>query len=46
MASNYNRLGRPAVVGVRDGVASLWLRRETDEDLDRLEVGPSEGPGP
>ena len=40
MASNYNRLGRPAVVGVRDGVATLWLRRETDEDLDRLEVGP------
>jgi diaminopimelate decarboxylase len=46
MASNYNRLGRPAVVCVRGGVASLWLRRETDDDLDRLEVGPSEGPGP
>jgi diaminopimelate decarboxylase len=39
MASNYNRLGRPAVVGVRGGVASLWLRRETDDDMERLESG-------
>jgi diaminopimelate decarboxylase len=46
MASNYNRLGRPAVVGVRDGAASLWLRRETDDDLDRLEVGAPEGSAP
>ncbi len=38
MASNYNRLGRPAVVGVRAGADALWLRREADEDLDRLEV--------
>jgi diaminopimelate decarboxylase len=45
MASNYNRLGRPAVVGVRDGAASLWLRRETDDDLDRLEVTPAAEPG-
>jgi diaminopimelate decarboxylase len=42
MASNYNRLGRPAVVGVRAGRATLWLRREDLDDLDRLEVG---GPG-
>ena len=40
MASNYNRLPRPAVVAVRDGAARLLLRRETDEDLFRLEVGP------
>jgi diaminopimelate decarboxylase len=38
MASNYNRVGRPAVVGVRDGDSRLWLRRETDDDLDRLEA--------
>jgi diaminopimelate decarboxylase len=38
MASNYNRVGRPAVVGVRDGRASLWLRREDVADLDRLDV--------
>jgi diaminopimelate decarboxylase len=44
MASNYNRLGRPAVVGVRDGRASLWLRREDDDDLDRLEVSPAAEP--
>ncbi len=38
MASNYNRAGRPAVVAVRAAGSELWLRRETDEDLDRLEV--------
>jgi diaminopimelate decarboxylase len=37
MASNYNRVGRPPLVAVRDGGAELWLRRETDDDLDRLE---------
>ncbi|MCE3553748.1 diaminopimelate decarboxylase [Pseudonocardia sp. RS11V-5] len=40
MASSYNRLPRPAVVAVRDGEARVILRRETDEDLFRLEVGP------
>jgi diaminopimelate decarboxylase len=38
MASGYNRLPRPAVVAVRDGQARLLLRRETDDDLFRLEV--------
>ncbi len=37
MASNYNRIPRPAVVFVRDGTARLVLRRETPEDLLRLE---------
>lgn len=37
MASTYNRVGRPAVVAVRKGESRLWLRRETDDDLDRLE---------
>ena len=39
MASSYNRLPRPAVVAVRDGVARVLLRRETDEDQFRLETG-------
>jgi len=39
MASNYNQVGRPAVVGVRDGRATPWLRRETADDLRALEVG-------
>lgn len=38
MASNYNRVGRPAVVAVKDGRSRMWLRRETDDDLGRLEV--------
>jgi diaminopimelate decarboxylase len=38
MASSYNRLPRPAVVAVRDGQARLLLRRETEDDLFRLEV--------
>ncbi|HTT53870.1 MAG TPA: diaminopimelate decarboxylase [Streptosporangiaceae bacterium] len=39
MASNYNHLGRPAVVSVREGAAGLLLRRETIEDLLRLDAG-------
>jgi len=39
LASNYNRFGRPAVIGVLDGAANLWLRREDAADMDRLEVG-------
>jgi diaminopimelate decarboxylase len=39
MASGYNRLPRPAVVAVRDGVATPLLRRETEQDLFRLEAG-------
>jgi len=41
MASNYNRVGRPAVVGVRDGRARLWLRREDPAELERLEAPSS-----
>lgn len=37
MASNYNRVGRPPVVFVRDGHARLVVRRETIEDLLRLD---------
>jgi diaminopimelate decarboxylase len=38
MASNYNKLPRPAVVFVRDGEARIVVRRETDDDLTRLDV--------
>lgn len=38
MASNYNKVPRPAVVFVRDGAARLVVRRETSEDLLRLEI--------
>ncbi|MEV7598107.1 diaminopimelate decarboxylase [Kitasatospora sp. NPDC089797] len=44
MASNYNKLPRPAVVFVRDGRARLVVRRETEYDLLRLDVA-GEGPG-
>lgn len=38
MASNYNKQPRPAVVMVSDGRARIIIRRETYEDLIRLEV--------
>jgi diaminopimelate decarboxylase len=38
MASNYNRVPRPAVVFVADEKARLVLRRETFVDLARLEM--------
>lgn len=38
MASNYNRMPRPAVVSVAAGQAQLMLRRETIDDLMSLEV--------
>jgi diaminopimelate decarboxylase len=38
MASNYNHLPRPGVVAVRDGAARLVVRRETEDDLLRLDV--------
>ncbi len=38
MASNYNRLVRPAAVLVRDGEVRELVRRETLEDLVRLDV--------
>ena len=38
MASNYNRVPRPAVVFVDGGRARLVLRREDAHDLNRLDV--------
>jgi diaminopimelate decarboxylase len=37
MASNYNKFTRPAVVAVKDGAARTILRRETYDDLIRLD---------
>ena len=37
MASNYNKVPRPAVVFVRDGQARVVVRRETPDDLVRLD---------
>lgn len=38
MASNYNRIGRPAVVFVKDGEARLVVKRESYEDLIKNDV--------
>lgn len=39
MASNYNYLGRPPVVAVRDGIARVIVRGETEEDLLSRDAG-------
>lgn len=39
MASNYNQVPKPPVVSAKDGVVSPMLRRETLDDLMRLDVG-------
>ncbi|RLU99184.1 diaminopimelate decarboxylase [Streptomyces griseocarneus] len=39
MASNYNHALRPPVVAVADGQARVIVRRETEDDLLRLDVG-------
>jgi diaminopimelate decarboxylase len=39
LASNYNQVGRPPLVGVRDGVATILVRRETEEDLLSRDLG-------
>ena len=38
MASNYNKVPRPAVVFVSDGTARVVVRRETFDDLIRLDA--------
>ena len=42
MASNYNHVPRPPVVGVRDGISTVLVRRETEDDLLRLDMGLTE----
>ena len=39
MASNYNHFARPPVIAVRDGRARPLIRRETEEDMLRRDVG-------
>jgi diaminopimelate decarboxylase len=39
MASNYHHVARPPVIAVREGRARPLIRRETDEDLLRRDVG-------
>lgn len=43
MASNYNHAVRPPVISVRDGATSIVIRRETTDDLLRLDAGPGAG---
>ncbi|MFI5980704.1 diaminopimelate decarboxylase [Streptomyces sp. NPDC051555] len=39
MASGYNLVGRPAVIGVHGGTARLLVRRETLDDFRKRDVG-------
>ncbi|MGN6242530.1 MAG: diaminopimelate decarboxylase [Motilibacteraceae bacterium] len=39
MASNYNHVPRPPVVAVRDGASRVLVRRESEDDLLRLDAG-------
>lgn len=39
LASNYNHALRPPVIAVRDGVARVVVRRETEDDLLATDVG-------
>ena len=39
MASNYNHTPRPPVVAVTEGASRTLVRRETEDDLLRLDVG-------
>lgn len=40
MASNYNRIRKPAVVFVKDGASNLVVRRESLQDIVRHDVVP------
>jgi diaminopimelate decarboxylase len=39
MASNYNHVPRPPVIAVKDGHTRVVVRRETEDDLLRLDMG-------
>jgi diaminopimelate decarboxylase len=41
LSSNYNYLGRPAVIAVRDGGSHVLVRRENEHDLLRRDAGYS-----
>lgn len=40
VVSHWNAVLRPAVVGVRDGVARVLIRRDTIEDLLSWDIPP------
>ena len=40
MASNYNHALRPPVIAVKDGESRVVVRRETLDDLLRLDAAP------
>jgi len=42
MASNYNHALRPPVIAVRDGVARVIVRRETEDDLLATDMGATD----
>jgi len=42
MSSNYNHVLRPPVVAVNDGASRVLVRRETEDDLLRLDLGPGD----
>ena len=42
MANNYNRIPRPPVVFVENGTAKLVIKKETYEDLVRLDLSINE----
>ena len=39
MSSNYNHALRPPVIAVKDGTSTVVVRRETEDDLLRLDTG-------
>ena len=39
MASQYNHTPRPPVLAARDGAVRVLVRRETEDDLLRLDLG-------
>jgi diaminopimelate decarboxylase len=45
MASNYNYVPRPPVISVADGESRVLVRRETEDDLLRLDTGWEAGHG-
>jgi diaminopimelate decarboxylase len=39
MSSQYNHVPRPPVLAVREGQATVLVRRETEDDLLALDLG-------
>jgi diaminopimelate decarboxylase len=39
MASGYNLIGRPPVIAVSNGTARTLVRRESQDDMNRRDIG-------